>query len=205
MEKFITLTSVAAPLLLDNIDTDMIIPKQYLKTIKRTGLGEHLFDEMRYNKNGEDIPDFILNKGVYHQAKILLSGKNFGCGSSREHAPWALKDFGITCVMASSFADIFYGNCVKNGILLIVLDEQSVEQLVQIAIKPDHIFTVDLQAQQIVVPATQTTLSFEIEPNRKNILLNGLDDITLTEQHQDKIKSFEAADSQQRPWLYQTI
>ena len=201
MDKFTTLTGVAAPLPLINIDTDMIIPKQFLKTIKRTGLGRNLFDEMRYGKDGAEIPGFVLNQPAYRQAKILVAGANFGCGSSREHAPWALLDFGIRCVIASSFADIFFNNSFKNGILPIVLPQQQVDLLMDDARKgANAVLTVDLESQTITRPDGQK-ISFEVDPFRKHCLLNGLDDIGLTLQKQDKIDAFEAQRRLSQPWL----
>ncbi|MDX1580928.1 MAG: 3-isopropylmalate dehydratase small subunit [Alphaproteobacteria bacterium] len=201
MDKFTTLTGVAAPLPIINVDTDMIIPKQYLKTIKRTGLGEGLFDEMRFKDDRSENPDFVLNKDPYRNAQILVAGDNFGCGSSREHAPWALLDFGIRCVIAPSFADIFYNNCFKNGILPIVLPEETVEALMDDAEKGSNAtFTVDLESQTITRPDGET-VSFDIDPFRKHCLLNGLDDIGLTLQKADKIDEYEADRHQQQPWL----
>ena len=194
-----------------NVDTDYIIPKQFLKSIKRTGFGKNLFDEARYLDKGlpdEDCsnrpinPDFVLNQPRYQGASILLARENFGCGSSREHAPWALDDFGIRCIIAPSFADIFFNNCVKNGILLIVLDEETVDSLFkEIEANEGFELTVDLQSQSISKP-DGSQISFEIEDSRKNILLNGLDDISLTLQKSDAIKAFEARWQQQSPWLF---
>lgn len=201
MDKFTTLTGVAAPLPMINIDTDMIIPKQFLKTIKRTGLGVNLFDEMRYNDDGDEIPEFVLNKPQYRDAKILVAGENFGCGSSREHAPWAIKDFGISCVIAPSFADIFYNNCFKNGILPIKLPQEQVEALLDDASRgANATITIDLEAQEIKGP-DGGTISFEIEAFRKHCLLEGLDDIGLTMKKQDSIKVFEEKISTARPWV----
>jgi 3-isopropylmalate/(R)-2-methylmalate dehydratase small subunit len=201
MDKFTTLTGVAAPLPLINIDTDMIIPKQFLKTIKRTGLGRNLFDEMRYGKDGSEIGDFVLNQPAYRQAKILVAGANFGCGSSREHAPWALLDFGIRCIIAPSFADIFFNNSFKNGILPIVLPQQQVDLLMNDArLGANAVLTVDLASQTITRPDGQK-ISFEVDPFRKHCLLNGLDDIGLTLQKQDKIDAFEAQRRLSQPWL----
>lgn len=202
MNPFTTLTAVAAPLPILNIDTDMIIPKQFLKTIKRTGLGKNLFDEMRFTPEGEEISDFVLNKAPYRSAQILVSGENFGCGSSREHAPWALLDFGIRAIIAPSFADIFFNNCFKNGILPIVLPANQVEQLtahLQANIGAE--LTVDLPNQTVSgkgVPATP----FEVESFRKHCLLNGLDDIGLTLAKAAQIDAFEKTDGPERPWLY---
>lgn len=201
MDKFTKLTGVAAPLPLINIDTDMIIPKQFLKTIKRTGLGKHLFDEMRYNENGEEIADFVLNQEAYKQAKILVVGDNFGCGSSREHAPWAIKDFGISCVIAESFADIFYNNCFKNGILPIKLSAEKVALLMDDAQRGSNaMVTIDLDAQEITGP-DGGSISFEIDPFRKHCLMEGLDDIGLTMQKSDTIAQFEEKISTNMPWL----
>jgi 3-isopropylmalate/(R)-2-methylmalate dehydratase small subunit len=201
MEQFTTLTGVAAPLPLINVDTDMIIPKQFLKTIKRTGLGVNLFDEMRYLDDGSENPDFVLNKPAYRDAKILVTGENFGCGSSREHAPWALLDFGIRCVIAPSFADIFFNNCFKNGILPIVLPQEEVDRLMDDAERgANAVLTVDLEAQEIRGP-DGGVIRFEVEPFRKHCLLNGLDDIGLTLQKEDAIAAFEARARAERPWL----
>lgn len=201
MEKFDQLTGVAAPLPLINIDTDMIIPKQFLKTIKRTGLGRNLFDEMRFNPDGSEKPDFVLNQPAYRKAQILVAGANFGCGSSREHAPWALADFGIRCVIAASFADIFYNNSFKNGILPIILPQEQVDLLLDDASKgANAVLSVDLVAQKITRPDGQT-ISFEIDPFRKHCLLNGLDDIGLTLQKQDRIDQYEATRRLSQPWL----
>ncbi len=201
MDKFTTLTGVAAPLPMINIDTDMIIPKQFLKTIKRTGLGVNLFDEMRYDDNGEEIADFVLNQPSYRDAKILVAGDNFGCGSSREHAPWAIKDFGISCIIAPSFADIFYNNCFKNGILPIKLPQEQVDKLLDDASRGSNAtVTIDLEAQEIKGP-DGGTISFEIEAFRKHCLLEGLDDIGLTMKKQDSITSFEEKLTSSRPWI----
>ncbi len=201
MDKFTTLTGVAAPLPMINIDTDMIIPKQFLKTIKRTGLGVNLFDEMRYDDNGDEIPDFVLNQPQYRDAKILVAGDNFGCGSSREHAPWAIKDFGISCIIAPSFADIFYNNCFKNGILPIKLPQEQVDKLLEDAARgANATVTVDLEAQEIKGP-DGGTISFEIEEFRKHCLIEGLDDIGLTMKKQDSITTFEEKLTAVRPWI----
>lgn len=201
MDKFTTLTGVAAPLPMINIDTDMIIPKQFLKTIKRTGLGVNLFDEMRYDDNGEEIPDFVLNQPQYRDAKILVAGDNFGCGSSREHAPWAIKDFGISCIIAPSFADIFYNNCFKNGILPIKLPQEQVDKLLEDAARgANATVTIDLETQEIKGP-DGGTISFEIEEFRKHCLIEGLDDIGLTMKKQDSIASFEEKLTAARPWI----
>ena len=200
MEKFTTLEGVAAPLKLINVDTDMIIPKQYLKTIKRTGLGTGLFAEMRYQDDGSENPDFVLNKPAYRQAKILVAGDNFGCGSSREHAPWALLDFGIRCVISTSFADIFYNNCFKNGILPIVLPQEDVDKLLDDASRgANATITVDLQNQRITGP-DGGVITFEIDPFRKHCLLNGLDSIGLTMEKAPKIADYEAKMATARPW-----
>ena len=201
MEKFTTLEGVAAPLKIINVDTDMIIPKQYLKTIKRTGLGKGLFSEQRYKDDGSENPDFILNKPAYRKAKILVAGDNFGCGSSREHAPWALLDFGIRCVIAPSFADIFYGNCFKNGILPIKLPQAEVDKLMDDAMRgANAVISIDLESQEIRGP-DGGMITFEIDPFRKQILLNGWDDISLTMRAEDKISSFEKNQHVQAPWL----
>jgi 3-isopropylmalate/(R)-2-methylmalate dehydratase small subunit len=201
MEKFTTLTGVAAPMPLINIDTDMIIPKQFLKTIKRTGLGKNLFDEMRYTQDGAEIPDFVLNQPAYRNAKIIVAGANFGCGSSREHAPWALADFGIRCIIATSFADIFYNNSFKNGILPIVLPQEQVDLLMDDAKRgANAIVSIDLEKQEITGP-DGGKIRFELDPFRKHCLLNGLDDIGLTLQKQSKIDSFESTRKLSQPWL----
>lgn len=201
MDKFTTLTGVAAPLPMINIDTDMIIPKQFLKTIKRTGLGVNLFDEMRYDDNGDEIADFVLNQPQYREAKILVAGDNFGCGSSREHAPWAIKDFGISCVIAPSFADIFYNNCFKNGILPIKLPQEQVDKLLEDAARgANATVTIDLEAQEIKGP-DGGTISFEVDEFRKQCLLEGLDDIGLTMKKQESITAFEVKTSEARPWI----
>src|SRR6056300_589612 len=188
MQKFDKLTGVAAPLDILNIDTDMIIPKQFLKTIKRSGLGKNLFDEMRYTRDGSELPGFVLNKAPYRQAKIIVAGDNFGCGSSREHAPWALLDFGISCVISTSFADIFYNNCFKNGILPIVLEEINVNEINELAHEGIEI-SVNLEEQQII--AKNKIYKFDIDPYRKHCLLNGLDDIGITLETENKINSYE--------------
>ncbi len=201
MDKFTKLTGVAAPLPILNVDTDMIIPKLFLKTIKRTGLGKNLFDEMRYTKDGSEVAEFVLNKPAYRKASILVAGANFGCGSSREHAPWALLDFGIRCVIAPSFADIFYNNCFKNGILPIKLPQADVDKLMEDALRgANATVTIDLEKQEITGP-DGGRIAFEIDPFRKYCLLNGLDDIGLTLQKQERIESFEAARKQSQPWL----
>ena len=191
MDKFTTLEGVAAPLKMINVDTDMIIPKQYLKTIKRTGLGTGLFSEKRYRDDGSENPDFVLNKPAYRKAKILVAGDNFGCGSSREHAPWALKDFGITCVISTSFGDIFYNNCCKNGILPVQVSPEDLEKLFDDAERgANATLTVDLAKQEIRGP-DGGVVKFEIDPHRKHCLLNGLDDIGMTLVKKDKIAGFE--------------
>ena len=201
MDKFTTLTGVAAPMPLVNIDTDMIIPKQFLKTIKRSGLGANLFDEMRFTQDGEEIADFVLNKPAYRNAEILVAGDNFGCGSSREHAPWALLDFGIRCVISTSFADIFYNNCFKNGILPIVLPQEQVDILMEDARKGANArMTVDLEAQTVTTSDGQS-FAFEVDSFRKHCLLNGLDDIGLTLEKAPSIDRFENAAAQARPWV----
>ena len=201
MEKFTTLEGVAAPLKLINVDTDMIIPKQFLKTIKRTGLGTGLFSEMRYKDDGSENPDFVLNRPAYRQAKILVAGDNFGCGSSREHAPWALLDFGIRCVISTSFADIFYNNCFKNGILPIKVSPEDLEKLFDDAERgANATLTIDLAAQEIRGP-DGGTVKFDIDPHRKHCLLNGLDDIGLTKEKDDKIVAFEKRAAGARAWL----
>ena len=201
MDKFTTLTGVAAPLPLINIDTDMIIPKQYLKTIKRTGLGTALFAEMRYDEAGAELPDFVLNKPAWRNAQILVAGDNFGCGSSREHAPWALLDFGIRCVISTSFADIFFNNCFKNGVLPIVLPQEDVAKLMDDAERgANATVTIDLEAQEIRGP-DGGVIAFDIDPFRKHCLLNGLDDIGLTMEKADEIGAFEQKAGAERPWL----
>ena len=202
MDKFTTLTGIAAPMPLVNIDTDMIIPKQFLKTIKRTGLGANLFDEMRFDREGNEIEDFVLNTPAYREAKILVAGDNFGCGSSREHAPWALLDYGIRCVISTSFADIFYNNCFKNGILPIVLPQEDVDKLMDDASRgANATLTVDLESQTIKGP-DGGEISFEVDAFKKHCLLNGLDDIGLTiENASDAIDSYEAKVANERPWV----
>jgi len=201
MDKFETLTGVAAPMPLVNIDTDMIIPKQFLKTIKRSGLGVNLFDEMRFDRQGNEIADFVLNKPAYRNAEILVAGENFGCGSSREHAPWALLDFGIRCVISTSFADIFYNNCFKNGILPVVLDQAQVDVLMKEAEKGENArITVDLEAQEISTSEGEV-FSFQVDAFKKKCLLEGLDDIGLTMEKGASIDAFEATAAQARPWV----
>jgi 3-isopropylmalate/(R)-2-methylmalate dehydratase small subunit len=200
MEKFTTLTGVAAPMPLVNIDTDMIIPKQFLKTIQRSGLGKNLFDEMRYTQDGQEIPDFVLNQPAYRKAEIIVAGDNFGCGSSREHAPWALLDFGIRCVISTSFADIFYNNCFKNGILPVVLPQAAVDHLMDDARKGANArITVDLTAQTVTA-SDGTSFAFEVDAFKKHCLLNGLDDIGLTLEKASAIDSFEKKNAALRPW-----
>ncbi|ACM38164.1 MULTISPECIES: 3-isopropylmalate dehydratase small subunit [Rhizobium/Agrobacterium group] len=200
MEKFTKLTGVAAPLPVVNIDTDMIIPKDYLKTIKRTGLGTGLFAEARYHQDGSINQDFVLNKPAYQNAKILVAGDNFGCGSSREHAPWALLDFGIRCVISTSFADIFYNNCFKNGILPIVVSQENLEKLMDDAQRGSNaVVTVDLETQEITGP-DGGSISFEIDEFKRHCMLNGLDDIGLTMEKSSAIASFETANAASRPW-----
>ncbi len=202
MEKFTQLTGVAAPMPMPNIDTDKIFPAIYLKTIKRTGLGKWLFDELRYRADGSDNPDFVLNQGPYRNAKIIVAGDNFGCGSSREHAPWALTDFGITCVIAPSFADIFYNNCFKNGLLPIALPQAICDQLMEDAKKgANAVMTIDLEKQTVSRPDGEV-VHFDIDPFRKHCLLNGLDDIGLTEQKADAIGNYEKARRPSKPWLF---
>ena len=200
MEPFKTLEGVAAPLNMINVDTDMIIPKQYLKTIHRTGLGKALFDEMRFNPDGSEKPDFVLNKPAYRKAKILVAGDNFGCGSSREHAPWALLDFGIRCIIAPSFADIFYGNCFKNGILPIKLPQSEVDKLMDDAERgANAVVSIDLEKQEIRGP-DGGMIKFEIDDFRKQVLLNGWDDIDVTESYRPRIAAFKVKDKSERPW-----
>ena len=202
MDKFTRLEGVAAPLKMINVDTDMIIPKNYLKTIKRTGLGKHLFDEMRYEPSGKEIPNFVLNRPAYRKASILVAGENFGCGSSREHAPWALLDFGIRCVIAPSFADIFYNNCFKNGILPIVLPKEDVANLFDDAERgANAVITSDLEKQEITGPVGGR-VRFEIDPVRKHCLLNGLDDIGLTLAKAAEIDGYETRQRSSQPWLW---
>ncbi len=200
MQKFTTLTGIAAPMPLVNIDTDMIIPKQFLKTIQRSGLGKNLFDEMRYTQDGQEIPDFVLNQPAYRKTEILIAGDNFGCGSSREHAPWALLDFGIRCVISTSFADIFYNNCFKNGILPIVMPQEVVDVLMADARKGANArVTVDLPSQTVTTSDGQS-FPFDVDPHRKHCLLNGLDDIGLTLEKAASIDSYEKSLATLRPW-----
>ncbi|MBV6658716.1 MAG: 3-isopropylmalate dehydratase small subunit [Devosiaceae bacterium] len=201
MDKFTSLTSVAAPMPVINIDTDMIIPKQFLKTIKRTGLGKSLFFEMRYHEDGTENADFVLNQPAYRNAQILVAGDNFGCGSSREHAPWALLDFGVRCVISTSFADIFYNNCFKNGILPVVVTPEELDKLMDDAQRGQNAtLTVDLESQTIKGP-DGGTITFEIDAFRKHCLLNGLDDIGLTLEKAPAIDSFESGMTAARPWV----
>jgi 3-isopropylmalate/(R)-2-methylmalate dehydratase small subunit len=203
MEKFKTLTGVAAPLPMINVDTDMIIPKQFLKTIKRGGLGQFLFFEMRFDDGGNEIADFVLNRKAYRQAGILVTGDNFGCGSSREHAPWALRDFGIRCIVAPSFADIFYNNCFKNGILPIKLPQVDVDKLMEDAMRGANAqVSVDLESQVITGP-DGGEIEFDIDPFRKHCLMEGLDDIGQTMRRVEKIDAFEERKKAAEPWLYQ--
>ena len=203
MEKFTEVRSVAAPLPLINIDTDMIIPKQFLKTIKRSGLGKNLFDEMRYDQSGNEIGDFVLNQAKYRNTNILVAGDNFGCGSSREHAPWALLDFGIRAVISTSFADIFYNNCFKNGILPIILPKKERDLLMDDALKGSNsILTINLENQEIKRP-DGSIITFDVDQFKKKCLLNGLDDIELTMKKLDRIKSFEDSYFLKFPWLGQ--
>ncbi|MEL6290280.1 MAG: 3-isopropylmalate dehydratase small subunit [Pseudomonadota bacterium] len=200
MDKFTTVTGIAAPLPMLNIDTDAIIPKQFLKTIKRTGLGKSLFHELRFNEDGTEKEDFVLNRPAYRSAEILVAGDNFGCGSSREHAPWALKDYGIKCVISTSFADIFFNNCFKNGILPLTLPQEDIDKLMDDASRGENArVTVDLEAQEIRGP-DGGVIKFDIDPFRKHCLLNGLDDIGLTMEKADKIDDYEAQAQAARPW-----
>ena len=198
MNKFSTLKSIPAYLPIVNIDTDMIIPKQFLKTIKRTGLGKNLFYEMRYDEQGRVIDDFILNRDPFNNSKILIAGKNFGCGSSREHAPWALLDFGITCVISSSFADIFFSNCFKNGILPIILDDEKIKELAEYANRKEEI-SVDLNEEKIIYGNNE--VNFKVDEFKKKCLLDGLDDIALSLKKSDKIENFEKNLKNQKPWI----
>jgi 3-isopropylmalate/(R)-2-methylmalate dehydratase small subunit len=201
MQSFTTLTGVAAPFPLINVDTDMIIPKQFLKTIKRTGLGKALFHELRYDEKGQERPEFVLNQPAYRKAQILVAGDNFGCGSSREHAPWALLDFGIRCVISTSFADIFYNNCFKNGILPIVVSPENLKKLMDDAERgANATVTIDLAAQEIRGP-DGGMIHFDVDPFRKHCLMNGLDDIGLTMEKQSDIDNFERSQAERRPWL----
>ena len=199
MQKFNKLTSIPAYLPIVNIDTDMIIPKQFLKTIKRTGLGKNLFFEMRYDDQGNEIKDFVLNQKPFSQSKILIAGKNFGCGSSREHAPWALLDFGITCVISSSYADIFYNNCFKNGILPIKIDEDKIKQISEYSIRKEEI-KIDLNEQKIIFGNNE--IKFELDQFKKKCLIEGLDDIALSLEKSKKIESFEKKLKTSKPWIF---
>lgn len=200
MDKFETFSGIAAPMPLVNIDTDMIIPKQFLKTIKRSGLGVHAFDEMRYDDNGNEIPDFVLNQSAYRESSILIAGDNFGCGSSREHAPWALSDFGIKVVVSTSFADIFFNNCFKNGMLPIVLPQEQVDLLMKDAEKGANARVEVNLEDQTITSSDGDVIKFDIDPFRKHCLLNGLDDIGLTLEKAASIDSFEAKAGAARPW-----
>ena len=199
MQKFNSLKSIPAYLPIVNIDTDMIIPKQFLKTIKRTGLGKNLFFEMRYDDKGNEIKDFTLNQEPYNQSKILIAGKNFGCGSSREHAPWALLDFGITCVISSSYADIFYSNCFKNGILPIILEEEKIKELSEYSKRKEEI-SIDLTDEKIIFGNSE--IKFDIDPFKKKCLLEGLDDIALSLAKKEKITYFEENLKNNKPWIF---
>jgi 3-isopropylmalate/(R)-2-methylmalate dehydratase small subunit len=205
MQKFTRLTGVAAPMPMINIDTDMIIPKGHLKTIKRTGLGKALFDEMRYNADGSEKPDFVLNQTAYRKAQVIVAGANFGCGSSREHAPWALLDFGIRCVIAPSFADIFHNNCFKNGILPIALPQEICDRLMEDARKgANATLTIDLEKEEITRPDGEV-IGFRIDPFRRHCLLNGLDDIGLTMQKSKDVDSYETRQKAGQPWLAMNV
>ena len=199
MQKFNSLKSIPAYLPIVNIDTDMIIPKQFLKTIKRTGLGKNLFFEMRYDDNGNKIKDFILNQEPHNQSKILIAGKNFGCGSSREHAPWALLDFGITCVISSSYADIFYSNCFKNGILPIVLEEQKIKEISEYSKRKEEI-SINLEEEKIIYGNSE--IKFDIDPFKKKCLLEGLDDIALSLAKSKQMDAFEKKIKKEKPWIF---
>jgi 3-isopropylmalate/(R)-2-methylmalate dehydratase small subunit len=202
MDRFTTLTGVAAPMPMINIDTDKIFPAIHLRTIKRTGLSKHLFEEIRFRPDGSENPDFVLNQPSYRQAKIIVAGDNFGCGSSREHAPWALTDYGIRCVIAPGFADIFYNNCFKNGLLPIALPQETVDQLMDDASKGGNaVLTIDLESQTITRPDGEK-IHFDIDPFRKHCLLNGLDDIGLTEQQDAAIAAYEQKTRAERPWVF---
>jgi 3-isopropylmalate/(R)-2-methylmalate dehydratase small subunit len=199
MQKFNKLTSIPAYLPIVNIDTDMIIPKQFLKTIKRTGLGKNLFFEMRYDDEGNEIKDFVLNQKPFNRSKILIAGKNFGCGSSREHAPWALLDFGITCVISSSYADIFYNNCFKNGILPIKIDEEEIKQISEYSLRKEEI-KIDLNEQKIIFGNNE--IKFDLDQFKKKCLIEGLDDIALSLEKSEKIESFEKKLKTSKPWIF---
>lgn len=199
MQPFTKLTALAAPLPMINVDTDMIIPKLFLRTIKRTGLGKNLFNDMRYDEQGKEKPDFILNREPYRKAQILVAGENFGCGSSREHAPWALLDFGIRCVIAPSYADIFYNNCFKNGILPVILPQDQVDALMKEA-QAGREITVDLESLKVL--ASNISYDFTVDEFRRRCLLGGLDDIGLTLEHEDKITAYEKKNKTDKPWLW---
>ena len=199
MQKFNTLKSIPAYMPIVNIDTDMIIPKQFLKTIKRTGLGKNLFFEMRYDDNGKEIKDFTLNNEPFNNSKILITGNNFGCGSSREHAPWALLDFGITCVISSSYADIFYSNCFKNGILPIILEEEKIKELSEYSNRKEEIF-IDLKEQKIIYGNNE--IKFDVDPFKKKCLLEGLDDIALSLEKSKQINIYEKKLKENKPWIF---
>ena len=199
MQKFNKLTGIPAYLPIVNIDTDMIIPKQFLKTIKRTGLGKNLFFEMRYDDKGNKINDFVLNQNPFNNSKILIAGKNFGCGSSREHAPWALLDFGITCVISSSFADIFYSNCFKNGILPIILEDEKIKELSEYAKRKEEV-SIDLSEEKIIFGNSE--IKFKVDSFKKKCLLEGLDDIALSLKKSDKIENFEKDLKNKKPWIF---
>lgn len=202
MQPFTQLSGIAAPLPMINVDTDKIIPAKWLKTIKRTGLGVALFESMRYNDDGSEKPEFVLNQDKYRKAEILIAGENFGCGSSREHAPWALLDYGIRCVIASSFADIFYSNSFKNGIVPIILPQEEIDLLMKEAqTAADPTFTIDLESQEIRRPTGNAPLHFDIDPFKKHCLLNGLDDIGLTMEKNQRIDSYETRQTMDQPWL----
>jgi 3-isopropylmalate/(R)-2-methylmalate dehydratase small subunit len=206
MQPFTKLTGIAAPLPMVNVDTDKIIPARFLKTIGRTGLGVSLFCEMRYHDDGSERPEFVLNREPYRRAQILIAGDNFGCGSSREHAPWALLDFGIRCVIAPSFADIFYNNSFKNGVLPVVLPQDQVDELMRQAAEFERpVFTVDLEAQEVYREGSNEHFRFEIDPFRKHCLLNGLDDIGLTLEKGRHIDRFESAHRERHPWLHHEV
>ena len=198
MEKFNILKSIPVSLPMINVDTDMIIPKQFLKTIKRTGLGKSIFYEMRYDENGKEIENFVLNNKPYNKSSILIAGKNFGCGSSRAHAPWALLDFGIRCIISTSFADIFYNNCFKNGMLPIILDESKIEELVQYSKRKENI-EINLAEQEIIFGNKR--IKFKVDSFKKNCLLNGLDDIAMTLERSEKISSYENKNKKNKPWI----
>ncbi len=203
MDKFTSIRAVAAPLPITNVDTDMIIPQNFLRTIERTGLGKHAFSNIRYNDDGSENEDFILNQPAYRNAQILIAGENFGCGSSREHAPWALTDFGLRCIIAPSFADIFYGNSFKNGLLPIILPQDIIDDLMKDAQRgANAVFTIDLENLEITRPDGEV-VTFEVDGFRQHCLINGLDDIGLTIQKDEKITSFENKQKAQQPWLYE--